>query len=361
MKDSLFIDVLDGSCCNVIQVIYPKSKRPEGLEYGASVNVIGKVQLALNGHQLEIVADSIDIIGTCSPAGKSGKLAAKEDYPFIPKQKHALEYLREYLHLRLQTKFFTSLLRIRNEATLGVYNFFSEKGFINVHTPIITSNDCEGACEIFKVQPADDKLLAEMKKEDVPLEQAFFDSNAYLTVSGQLHLEAAARRFHKVYTFNPTFRAENSNSRQHLSEFYMIEAEQGFVNSIEDILSTMEGLVKSLLTGAISRSAEDIEYILKYNEIDVDQHFKMIETIIKKPFIVMTYSEAVNVLEKKLKLEGANDGLTRAHELALVKYHDNVPVFVINWPKKIKPFYMKETDGDPNLVRIFFFKIIHCR
>lgn len=346
MKDNLFIDVTDGSCCNEIQVIYPKSKRPEGLEYGASVNVIGKVQLAINGKQLEIAAENVDVIGTCGVAGK-------DEYPFTPKQKHSLDYLRSFLHLRLQTKFFTSLLRIRNEAALGVHNFFNNEGFIGVHTPILTANDCEGAGEIFKVEPADEKLLIEMQKEGVPLEKAFFDDSAYLTVSGQLHLEVATRRFHKVYTFNPTFRAENSKSRLHLSEFYMIEAEEAFVNSIDDILRTMENLVKSLLSSAVSKCAGDIEYILNYNETDSDQHFKMLETIIEKPFIIITFSEALDILEKNLKLEKANDGLTKEQELALVKYHDNVPVFVINWPKKIKPFYMKETDGDPNLVRIF--------
>lgn len=184
MKDNIFIDVSDGLTCETLQIVVPKSIKPNNLSYGCSVNVEGELSLAPNG-KTELHATNVHVIGTCN--------VLEDEYPFAPRKHYDQDYIRQYLHLRPRTRSFSSLLRIRNLATMVINDHLRNRGFINVHTPILTSNDCEGAGEVFSVKPQSKETLKSMKKEQQSEDEIYFGTNAFLTVSGQLHLETVAR------------------------------------------------------------------------------------------------------------------------------------------------------------------------
>ncbi|XP_015603422.1 probable asparagine--tRNA ligase, mitochondrial isoform X2 [Cephus cinctus] len=329
MKDNIFLDINDGSCCEYLQVVVPKSNKPNNLTYGSSVSVEGELALAPNG-RTELRAESISVIGACD---------VTNGYPFVPRKQYSTEYVRKFLHLRPRTRGFASVLRLRDIASSAVADHFRERSFINVHTPIITSNDCEGAGEVFLVRPDSHEILTSMKKDNIPEEQSYFDTKAYLTVSGQLHLEALARGLGKVYTFGPTFRAENSRTRLHLSEFYMIEAEMAFVDDIEEVAREVELLVKFVTRALVDKGASDM------NNIDASE-----PKWLNEKFGLITYDEALKILDNHADRITFpirhGDNLSKEHEMFLVQHNNDVPVFVINWPKEIKPFYMKECSND---------------
>lgn len=268
-----------------------------------------------------------------------------DGYPFLPRKAYDSEYVRQYLHLRGRTNKFAALLRLRSATTLAIHQYFNSEGYVNIHTPILTSNDSEGAGEIFTVQPENKNLLKEMVKDKQALEEAYFDGKAFLTVSGQLHLEAMAHGLSKVYTFGPTFRAENSKSRLHLSEFYMLEAEISFVDRIEQLTEAVERLIKNVSEMVINAAEEDLkccqETALDYLWLD-------------KKFPVLTYNECIAILNKhqdKFKTAfNQKTGLGKEHEIFLAEYCGRVPVFVTHWPKLGKPFYMKESKSEPDRV-----------
>uniref|UniRef100_A0A8C8A977 Asparaginyl-tRNA synthetase 2, mitochondrial n=1 Tax=Oryzias sinensis TaxID=183150 RepID=A0A8C8A977_9TELE len=216
-KQNLFLHVNDGSSLKSLQVIAPAAMNDPLLGFGCAVEVRGILKKSPHSKQpVELEAEQIWVIGECNPV----------DFPFKIKERHSLEYIRQFLHLRCRTNAFSSLLRIRSEATAAVHSYFKNNGFLLVHTPTITSNDCEGAGELFQVEPPGTTFANE---------GSFFSVPVYLTVSGQLHLEVMSGAFPRVYTFGPTFRAENSQSRRHLAEFFMVEAEISFTESIEDL------------------------------------------------------------------------------------------------------------------------------
>lgn len=282
--------------------------------------------------QLELKADDIQVCGEC---------VLTDGYPFLPKKTYSPEYVRQHIHLRSRTNKFAALLRIRSEATFAIHQHFKSEGYINVHTPILTSNDCEGAGEVFTVRPECEKTLKEMAKPNIPPNEAYFDCKTYLTVSGQLHLEAVAHGLSKVYTFGPTFRAENSRSRLHLSEFYMIEAEAAFIDKLEQLTQTIERLIKRVTENVLNNASDDIKCC---DENTTTQEW------INKAFPVITYDECVSILDKNQgRYNGVFDekaGLTKEHEIFVVKYCGNVPTFIINWPKRMKPFYVRECEND---------------
>ncbi|KAK9738320.1 tRNA synthetases class II (D, K and N) [Popillia japonica] len=312
MKENVFIDVNDGSCSKKLQIVVPQQNKNTDITTGASIAATGKLNTTASG-QIELQATKIDILGECS---------LNKGYPFAPRKIYPSEYIRQYLHLRPRTNKFASLLRIRDALNFEIHNFLHLNGFVNVHTPILTSSDCEGAGEVFVVTPNSKQLLKDMRKSHVSLEEAYFNKKAYLSVSGQLHLEAAAHGLCRVYTFGPTFRAENSKSKHHLSEFYMLEVEMAFTDSIEELISFIERLIRTISSEVLNKCSEDIA------------NFQ---------------STTLDVLEKnvdRFKSEYcAKEGLSKEHEMFLVK-HCGGPVFVINWPKQIKPFYMKECVND---------------
>ncbi|XP_050308306.1 probable asparagine--tRNA ligase, mitochondrial [Anthonomus grandis grandis] len=321
-KTGTFLDFNDGSTMQNLQLVILHSLDTK-ISVGSSVSATGVLQKSPKG-QNEITADKVKLVGECDLA---------KGYPFAPRKSYEPKYIREYLHLRPRTRKFASLLRIRHAATLAIHQYLDKNGYFNIHTPIITSNDCEGAGEIFKVMPDNEQLKKSMVKENQPLDSAYFDGKAYLTVSGQLHLEAAAHSLNKVYCFGPTFRAENSRSRLHLSEFYMLELEQAFMEKLDDLLDIVEDLVKNVTTVLLQNNQGDIE-MCRGKKLD--------DSWVNKEFVRIQHSEALDILTNKLnKVVKPNVGISKEHELALTEYFENVPVFVTNWPLEEKPFYMK--------------------
>lgn len=283
--------------------------------------------------QLEVKADDIQVCGNC---------VITDGYPFLPKKKYSPEYVRQYVHLRPRTNKFAALLRIRSETTFAVHQHFKSEGYINVHTPILTSNDCEGAGEVFTVIPECEKTLKEMAKPNIPFKEAYFNCKTYLTVSGQLHLEAVAHGLNKVYTFGPTFRAENSRSRLHLSEFYMVEAEAAFIDKLEQLTQIIEKLIKNVTENVINNAKDDIKCC---------EENTTTEEWVNKTFPIITYEDCISILNKNQgRYNGTFNekaGFTKEQEIFLVKYCGNIPTFVVNWPKNMKPFYVRECEHDP--------------
>ncbi|KAM8975058.1 asparaginyl-tRNA synthetase [Pelodytes ibericus] len=330
-KEVLFLHINDGSSLENLQIVAEPNLNNSALSFGSSVEVVGTLVKSLHKKQnVELRASDIKVIGQCD----SG------EFPFKLKERHPPEYVRQYPHLRCRTATFSSLLRVRSQVTAAIHDFFQSNGYVHIHTPIITSNDCEGAGELFQVQATNwDRANGGSS--------GFFNVPAFLTVSGQLHLEVMSGAFTRVYTFGPTFRAENSQSRRHLAEFYMVEAEVSFTESLEDIMQVMENLFKSTTAALLSRCPEEITFFSKY--VSPGQKDR-VEQFLKNKFIVMTYSEAVEVLRNTKEPFQYNPqwgcDLQTEHEKYLVKHCGNVPLFVINYPFDLKPFYTRDNkDG----------------
>ncbi|XP_022903493.1 asparaginyl-tRNA synthetase [Onthophagus taurus] len=334
-KDYAFFDVNDGTHIKRLQVVAKKDQTLKNLTSGASVIVSGNLAETPSG-QLELNASAVSVVGECD---------VRDGYPFAPRKIYPPEYTRKYLHFRPRTKRFSSLLKIRDVAHLEIHNYLHSKDFIQVHTPILTSNDCEGAGEVFSAIPTNKDMLNNMIRPNVTVDQAYFGCETYLSVSGQMHLEAAAHGLSKVYSFGPTFRAENSRSRYHLSEFYMLEAEMAFINKLETLLNTIEMFIKCVSFKIFDKCAEEIA-VCKETDHYISSH-------LIRDFKVLPYDEVVNILKKyETKFQKAfneKDGLTKEHEIFLVA-HCQSPVFIINFPKTMKPFYMKELTDDQTKV-----------
>ncbi|XP_043547602.1 probable asparagine--tRNA ligase, mitochondrial isoform X3 [Chiloscyllium plagiosum] len=283
----------------------------------------------------------LKVIEALLETAAKGQEVRVQNLPFKIKERHSLEYIRQFPHLRCKTNVFSSLLRIRSEASTAIHSFFKNNGFVHIHTPIITSNDCEGAGELFQIEPA--SRTAE-KYENTH----FFDVPSFLTVSGQLHLEVMTGAFTQVYTFGPTFRAENSQTRRHLAEFYMVEAELAFTESLKDIMEVMENLFKITTSHILSNCSDDVELFHKY--IAPGQKERM-EQMLKNSFKVLSYTEAIDILQRstetfKFEPKWGCD-LQTEHENCLVQHCGNIPVFVVNYPYDIKPFYARDNQDHP--------------
>ncbi|XP_076969571.1 asparaginyl-tRNA synthetase isoform X3 [Tamandua tetradactyla] len=305
-KEILFLHVNDGSSLESLQIVADSSFDSRELAFGSSVEVQGQLVKSPSKKQnMELKAEKIEVVGNCDA----------QAFPFKYKERHPLEYMRQYPHLRCRTNVLSSILRVRSEATAAIHSFFKDSGFVHIHTPIITSNDCEGAGELFQVEPSSTIKLPE---------ENFFNVPAFLTVSGQLHLEVMSGAFTKVFTFGPTFRAENSQSRRHLAEFYMVEAEISFVESLQDLMQVMEGLFKTATIMVLSNCSEDVELCHRF----------------------IAPGQKIRTYAKKQLFNWGVD-LHTEHEKYLVKHCGNIPVFVINYPLVLKPFYMRDNEDDP--------------
>ncbi|XP_074073091.1 asparaginyl-tRNA synthetase isoform X1 [Macrotis lagotis] len=329
-KEVLFLHINDGSSLEHLQIVADPSLDNSDLSFGSSVEVQGVlVKSPYKKQNVELKADRIEVIGHCDPKA----------FPFKYKERYPLEYVRQYPHLRCRTNTLGSILRVRSEATDAIHSFFKTNGYIHIHTPVITSNDCEGAGELFQVEPS--SKVKEPGKN-------FFDVPAFLTVSAQLHLEVMSGAFSQVFSFGPTFRAENSQSRRHLAEFYMVEAEMSFVESLQDIMQVMETLFKVTTETVLSSCPEDVELLHKF--VAPGQKDKL-EQMLKNKFLIISYTEAIETLKKASQnftftpQWGAD--LQTEHEKYLVKYCGNIPVFVINYPLDLKPFYMRDNEDEP--------------
>lgn len=338
-----FLEINDGSCFGNIQVV-ADNKLPNyeteilKLFPGASVRVEGKIiESQGKGQKAEIQASLIKVYGTCDV----------NTYP-IQKQKISFETLREIAHLRPRTNTFGAMARVRNELIRATHEFYQGRGFLNVHTPIITASDCEGAGQMFQVTTLDPMKIAKHIKpnEEPDYKDDFFGRKAHLTVSGQLNGETYACALGNIYTFGPTFRAENSNTTRHLAEFWMIEPEMAFAD-IEDDMELAESYLKHLCSSVVKNCAEDMEFFKERIDKDI---LVTLNNIIDNAFIRITYTEAVEILktaDKKFDFVpnwGAD--LQTEHERYLTEEKFKKPVIVYNYPKEIKSFYMKQNaDG----------------
>ncbi|XP_050189724.1 probable asparagine--tRNA ligase, mitochondrial isoform X1 [Myiozetetes cayanensis] len=336
-KEVLFLHINDGSSLEHLQVVADSSLENKlvclkDLTFGSAVEVQGKLVKSPHRMQnMELQAETIRVVGPCDIWS----------FPLKMKERHPLEYVRQFPHLRCRNNTLGSLLRIRSEATAAIHSFFQDNGYVHIHTPIITSNDCEGAGELFQIEASSEVRESAEKTH-------FFNVPAFLTVSGQLHLEVMAGAFTHVFTFGPTFRAENSQSRRHLAEFYMVEAELSFTESLQDIMQVMEDLFKTVTSTVLSKCPRDVELFHKY--VSPAQKDRL-EQILKNKFVTITYSEAVEILKQAsqtftFKPEWGCD-LQTEHEKYLVKHCGEVPVFVINYPYDLKPFYMRDNEDGP--------------
>ncbi len=337
-RDFSFLEINDGSCLANLQVIAtPDLANYEAivlkLHTGCSLRVTGELQESpAKGQKVELHAGTIEVYGWADP----------DVYP-LQKKRHSYEFLRTIAHLRPRTNSLGALARIRSSLSHGVHQFFREQGFVNVHTPIITTIDCEGAGDMFKVVAPSHTL---QEKTDAAANTHFFGKPANLTVSGQLQAEVYAMALGKVYTFGPTFRAENSNTSRHLAEFWMVEPEMAFCDLAEN-MDLAESFLKYLVHHVLENDAQDLQLFAKF--IDKKLYAKL-QMITDKPFCRISYTEAVNMLQKSGKnfefpVQWGTD-LQAEHERYLCEEIFDQPVFVIDYPKDIKPFYMRVNDDN---------------
>ncbi len=355
-KNVAFIALNDGSTIRNLQVVADVAVIGVDvlakINTGASVSVDGiLVESAGSGQANELRAENIEVLGVADP----------DTYPLQAKR-HSLEFLREKAHLRFRTATFSAITRIRHAMIFGVHKFFNDRGFYNIHTPIITGSDAEGAGEMFRVSVLDPKTPPLDEQGNVDYSFDFFGKETNLTVSGQLEAELAALAMTKVYTFGPTFRAENSNTSRHLAEFWMIEPEVAFAD-IHDNMDLAENMLKFLVRYVLDNCREDIEFLDKRLK-DEEMHKKAqdrspmnlierLEFVLAEKFERITYTEAIEVLRnsnynKKKKfiypIEDWGADLQSEHERYLVEKHYNKPVIITDYPKDIKAFYMKQND-----------------
>ena len=354
-RNNRFIVVNDGSCMNNIQAVADEDILSEQLikdiSVGASVAITGTLtQSQGKGQNVEIIAKQIEVYGTADP----------ETYPLQPK-KHSLEFLREKAHLRFRTNIFGAVTRLRHSMIFAVHKFFTEKGFVNIHTPIVTGSDAEGAGEMFHVSTFDPKNPPKKEDGSIDYSQDFFGRETNLTVSGQLEGELAALAMSDIYTFGPTFRAENSNTARHLAEFWMIEPEMAFYD-LDDNADLAEEFLKYLINYALENCMEDLVFLSNRQQDEEkskpqDQRsmelVEKLKSILDNDFVRLTYTEAIQILEnskpnKKKKFQypinGFGTDLQSEHERFLVEKHFKRPVILTDYPASIKAFYMKQND-----------------
>lgn len=354
-KNVAFIALNDGSTINNVQIVVDRNDNNtdllENINTGASLSVDGiLVESAGSGQAVEVNATNIEILGKAHP----------DEYPIQPK-KHTLEFLREKAHLRFRTNTFAAITRIRHSMIFAIHKFFNDRGFYNIHSPIITGSDAEGAGEMFQVTTLDLDNIPRIEEGEVNYKKDFFGKAANLTVSGQLEAELAALALSKVYTFGPTFRAENSNTSRHLAEFWMIEPEVAF-NDINDNMDLAEDMLKFVIQYAIDNCMDDLLFLSKRlqeeekNKKADERSMELIEKlkfVLENPFERVSYTEAIDILRnskpnKKKKfdyiIEGWGADLQSEHERYLVEKHFKKPVILTDYPKEIKAFYMKQND-----------------
>lgn len=355
-KNVAFIAMNDGTTINNIQVVADFSKINEKelelVTTGACLAITGKlVESQGSGQQVEIEASTIEVLGAAHP----------DEYPLQPK-KHSLEFLRENAHLRFRTNTFSAVSRIRHAMIFGIHKFFNDKGFYNIHTPIITGSDAEGAGETFSVSNFDLNNLPKDEDGNIDFKKDFFGKETNLTVSGQLEAELAAMALSKVYTFGPTFRAENSNTTRHLAEFWMIEPEVAFAD-LDENMDLGEALLKYLIQYALENCADDLAFLdsrlieeeknKKAEEKSPMALIEKLQFVLENDFERVSYTEAINILRnsnpnKKKKfqyiIEGWGADLQSEHERFLVEKHFKKPVILYDYPKEIKAFYMRQNE-----------------
>ena len=339
-KKVSFLDVSDGSCMDGLQVV--ANPETEGFESvvrqlatGAAVRAEGEVvESPGKGQRFELHATKVVLVG-----------AAGEDYP-LQKKRHSFEFLRTIAHLRPRTNTIGAVFRVRNAASMAIHEFFQREEFLYLHTPIVTGSDAEGAGEMFRVTTLPDGEVPRNDEGGVDYSKDFFGRPTYLTVSGQLEAEIGALALSRVYTFGPTFRAENSNTARHLAEFWMVEPEAAFCD-LEGLADLAERFLKSVFCDVLDRCEDDMAFFAKRVE---SQAIERMKTVIDQPFERIPYCEAIAILERSgQKFEfpvGMGLDLQSEHERWLTEQHVGRPVVVTDWPASIKAFYMYRNDDE---------------
>lgn len=339
-KEFGFIELNDGSCFKNLQVVVEKSRLDNFLELsklnvGASLRVEGSIALTPDSKQpFELKAERASIEGASAP-----------DYP-LQKKRHSFEYLRTIPHLRARTNTFSAVFRVRSLAAQNIHRFFADRGFVYAHTPIITGSDCEGAGEMFRVSTLDLSDIPLLKGGEVDYSKDFFSRPANLTVSGQLEGEEFAMAFGDIYTFGPTFRAENSNTARHAAEFWMVEPEIAFAD-LEDDMRLAEDMLKYLIESILNQAPDEMEFFNKFMDHGL---LERLNNLLCSEFGRITYTEAVEILknsgaEFKYPVDWGMD-LQTEHERYLTEKAFKKPVFVTDYPKEIKAFYMRMNDDN---------------
>ena len=357
-KSVSFIALNDGSTIKNLQIVAETSNFKEELfkkiTTGSCLEIEGELKNSEGKEQsLEVLAKSIIVLGE----------ANSDEYPLQPK-KHSLEFLREKAHLRFRTNTFSAVFRLRHALTFAIHNYFNQNGYVNIHTPIITGADAEGAGEMFKVSNFDLKNVPINEAGEIDYQQDFFGKQTNLTVSGQLEAELAALALGKVYTFGPTFRAENSNTSRHLSEFWMIEPETAFAD-LNDNMDLAEDFLKYCISYCLKNNKEDLDFL--HNRLENEEKnlkkeeraelglLERLSFVLDNKFERITYTEAINILRnckpnKKKRfqfiIKGFGDDLQSEHERFLVEKKFKKPVIITDYPKDIKAFYMKLNDDN---------------
>ena len=333
-----FIDLNDGSCFKSIQVVFEREKVANYDEIasqnvGASLVVTGILTLTPGAKQpFELKATEIEVEGTSTP-----------DYPLQPKR-HTVEFLREQAYLRPRTNLFSAVFRVRSEVAYAIHSFFNQRGFVYVHTPLITASDCEGAGEMFRVTTLDVENPPRLEDGSVDFSQDFFGKSANLTVSGQLEGETYAMAFGNIYTFGPTFRAENSNTARHAAEFWMIEPEIAFAD-LNDNMQLAWDMIKYIINHVLDKCAQELDFFNKFVDKGLIDRLVALRD---SDYAKVTYTEAIDILLKsghdfKFPVYWGVD-LQTEHERYLTEVVYKKPIFLIDYPKDIKAFYMRQND-----------------
>ena len=340
-KEFGFIDFSDGTCFKHLQIVYDNTlenfSEISKLLVGCSLEVEGFLVKSSGNQDVEVKADKIILLGECP-----------EDYPIQPKR-HTKEFLREQAYLRARTNMFQAVFRIRSLAAQAIHKYFGDNGYVYVNTPIITASDCEGAGEMFQVTTLDLDKIAKSGK--VEYDKDFFGKKAGLTVSGQLEGETYAMAFSKIYTFGPTFRAENSNTKTHMSEFWMIEPEIAFCD-LNGLMDVEEDMLKYVINYCLVNGKDEMEFLDKFVEKGL---IEKLTKLVNSKFTRVTHEEVITILkESKQKWEfepNYGEDIAKEHEKYITEYFDG-PVFITNWPKDIKAFYMKQNEDGKTVAAV---------
>ncbi len=344
-KEFGFIEFYDGTAFKNIQLVYDNKLEDfdeiTKLHIGSSIKVEGKIVKSLGkGQDYEIVVSKIKLEGDCP-----------EDYPLQPK-KHTREFLREIAYLRPRANLFQAVFRIRSLAAMAIHTYFQERGYVYLHAPLITGSDCEGAGEMFQVTTLDLNKIPKNANGEVDYKKDFFGKPSSLTVSGQLQGEIFAMAFKKVYTFGPTFRAENSNTKTHASEFWMIEPEIAFCN-LDQVMDVEEDMLRYIINYVMEHAKDEMAFLDRFVEKGLIEKLKVV--LNNKP-VRITHKEAIDILMKadeKFEYEPKQgEDLAKEHEKYLTEKYFKAPVFVTDWPKDIKAFYMRLNDDQETVAAV---------
>lgn len=337
-KNVGFIELYDGSCFKSLQLVYSSvsdaERRFRTLNNGACIEAVGTVRRGLSREEAELDVLDITLLGDCP-----------EYYPMQPKR-HSLEFLRENAYLRPRTRLFQAVFKVRSVASQAIHRYFTDKGFLYVHTPLITANDAEGAGNTFTVTTLEKGSESHDYKDD------FFGLHASLAVTGQLEAEVFAMAFGNVYTFGPTFRAENSNTKTHMAEFWMIEPEMAFCD-LEQLMDVEEDFLKNILTDISERCDDELAFLEKYTQLPLRERMK---AVISSHIARVRHEDIIRILKEsgeqfEFEPEYGQD-IAKEHEKYLTEKYYHAPVFVYDWPKDIKAFYMYQNDDGKTVAAV---------